>query len=50
VTEKELMAHAKKRLPPYALPATLEFVSALPRNALGKVLRRELAQKGAKNE
>ncbi|HEY4372109.1 MAG TPA: alpha/beta fold hydrolase [Burkholderiales bacterium] len=45
VTEAELMAHAKKRLPPYALPATLEFVDKLPRNALGKVLRRELAQR-----
>ena len=48
VTEKELMAHAKKRLPPYALPATLEFVDALPRNTLGKVLRRELAMRGVK--
>jgi long-chain acyl-CoA synthetase len=47
VTEKELMAHAKKRLPPYALPATLEFVDKLPRNTLGKVLRRQLAQRGA---
>ncbi|MDB5807490.1 MAG: long-chain fatty acid--CoA ligase [Betaproteobacteria bacterium] len=45
VTEAELMAHAKKRLPPYAVPATLEFVEALPRNALGKVLRRELARR-----
>jgi len=50
VTEKELMAHAKKRLPPYALPATLEFVATLPRNALGKVLRRELAQRGVRSD
>jgi acyl-coenzyme A synthetase/AMP-(fatty) acid ligase len=27
------------------VPATLEFVEVLPRNALGKVLRRELAQR-----
>jgi long-chain acyl-CoA synthetase len=50
VTADELMAHAKRRLPPYALPATLEFVNVLPRNALGKVLRRELAMREAKAE
>ena len=46
VSEKELLAYAKKRLPPYAMPATLEFVDVLPRNALGKVLRRQLAMRG----
>jgi len=46
VTEAELLAHARKRLPPYALPTTLEFVDVLPRNALGKVLRRQLAMRG----
>jgi long-chain acyl-CoA synthetase len=47
VSPGELMAHAKKRLPPHALPATLELVDVLPRNALGKVLRRQLAQRGS---
>jgi acyl-coenzyme A synthetase/AMP-(fatty) acid ligase len=50
VTEAELLAHAKKRLPPYALPTTLEFVDALPRNALGKVLRRQLAMRGMEHK
>ncbi|MBX7201293.1 MAG: long-chain fatty acid--CoA ligase, partial [Rhodospirillaceae bacterium] len=41
--EAELMAHAKKRLPEHAVPRVLRFVEALPRNMLGKVLRRQLA-------
>ena len=44
VTADELLAHAKKRLPAYAMPLKLHFVSAFPRNALGKVLRRKLAE------
>ncbi len=44
VTADELLAHAKKRLPAYAIPLKLHFVSAFPRNALGKVLRRKLAE------
>ena len=39
----ELTAHAQKRLPAHAVPATIAFVDALPRNFLGKVLRRQLA-------
>lgn len=41
--ETELLAHAKKRLPEHAVPRVLRFVEALPRNMLGKVLRRQLA-------
>ena len=44
VTAEELLAHAKKRLPGYAVPLKLHFVATLPRNALGKVLRRKLAE------
>ena len=39
----ELLAHAAKRLAAHALPTSLEFVDKLPRNTLGKVLRRQLA-------
>jgi acyl-coenzyme A synthetase/AMP-(fatty) acid ligase len=39
----ELTAHLARRLPPHAVPASLQLVKQLPRNMLGKVLRRELA-------
>jgi len=43
----ELTAHAKKRLPPHAVPVSFELVDKLPRNMLGKVLRRQLAARTA---
>ncbi|MBL8382149.1 MAG: long-chain fatty acid--CoA ligase, partial [Burkholderiales bacterium] len=39
----ELTAHLARRLPAHAVPATITLVDALPRNLLGKVLRRQLA-------
>ena len=39
----ELTAHMARRLPAHALPSSLTFAERLPRNMLGKVLRRELA-------
>jgi len=44
VSATELLAHASRRLPPHAVPASVRFVSSLPRNALGKVLRRKLLE------
>jgi long-chain acyl-CoA synthetase len=44
----ELTAHLAKRLPPHAVPASLQLVKQLPRNMLGKVLRRELAARVAR--
>ena len=38
----ELRAHAALTLAPYKIPKRVEFTDALPRNALGKVVRREL--------
>jgi len=37
-----LRAHAAGQLAPYKVPKAIEFVDALPRNALGKLVRREL--------
>ena len=38
-----LMAHAAAHLAPYKCPKAVHFVDALPRNALGKLVRSELA-------
>ncbi|MEU9039144.1 fatty acyl-CoA synthetase [Streptomyces sp. NPDC048352] len=42
VTEAELMAYARERLAPFKAPKRVLFVEALPRNASGKILKREL--------
>jgi fatty-acyl-CoA synthase len=40
----ELIAYARERIAGYKLPKSVEFADALPRNAAGKVLRRELRE------
>jgi long-chain acyl-CoA synthetase len=42
VTEGDIVEFLRKSLAPYKLPKEIEFVSEIPRNAAGKVLRREL--------
>jgi acyl-CoA synthetase (AMP-forming)/AMP-acid ligase II len=42
LTEAELIAHARKLIAGYKCPKSVDFVAALPRNAAGKILRREL--------
>jgi long-chain acyl-CoA synthetase len=42
VGAEELVAFARQRLAGYKLPRAVEFVDELPRNAAGKVLKREL--------
>jgi fatty-acyl-CoA synthase len=42
VTEAELIDHARKRLAHFKAPKKVVFVDGLPRNASGKVLKREL--------
>ncbi|MEH0527478.1 hypothetical protein QBA75_09560 [Streptomyces stelliscabiei] len=42
VTEDELLAHAREKLPHFKAPKSIHFVDALPRNASGKILKREL--------
>jgi acyl-coenzyme A synthetase/AMP-(fatty) acid ligase len=38
----DLRAFARERLAPFKVPKTIERVESLPRNAAGKLLRREL--------
>jgi O-succinylbenzoic acid--CoA ligase len=42
VTPEDLAAHCRANLAGYKIPRAIVFVRALPRNALGKVLRREI--------
>jgi fatty-acyl-CoA synthase len=42
VTEKAVKDHVKKNLAGYKVPRHVEFLDELPRNATGKVLKREL--------
>ena len=41
-TEAELKAFVKDRLAPYKYPRAIDYVSELPKNASGKLLRRVL--------
>ncbi|MCX4961014.1 fatty acyl-CoA synthetase [Streptomyces virginiae] len=47
VTEAELMAYARERLAHFKAPKRVLFVDALPRNASGKILKRELRDRFA---
>jgi fatty-acyl-CoA synthase len=41
-TADELIAHARARLAPYKTPKRVTFADSLPKNASGKILKREL--------
>jgi acyl-CoA synthetase (AMP-forming)/AMP-acid ligase II len=43
LTVDDLLAHCRRHLADYKVPREIAIVGALPRNALGKVLRREVA-------
>jgi fatty-acyl-CoA synthase len=47
VSEEDLKAHVKAHLAGYKAPREVEFVEELPRNATGKVLKRELHEREA---
>ncbi|MEW1696427.1 fatty acyl-CoA synthetase [Streptomyces sp. NPDC093249] len=47
VTEAELLAHARERLAGFKTPKRVHFLSELPRNASGKILKRELRNRFA---
>jgi fatty-acyl-CoA synthase len=42
VREDDLLAHAREKLPGFKAPKRVLFVGELPRNASGKILKREL--------
>jgi fatty-acyl-CoA synthase len=42
-SEKDLQAHVRANLARYKVPREVAFLDSLPRNATGKILKRELA-------
>ena len=44
-TEKEMIDFCKQRLARYKAPKSVEFVTVLPKNPAGKILKRELREK-----
>jgi long-chain acyl-CoA synthetase len=42
LTAKELVAHCRKEMTTYKTPKAIQFVDALPKSNVGKILRREL--------
>ncbi|GAA3836374.1 acyl-CoA synthetase [Streptomyces phyllanthi] len=47
VSEADLLAHARENLAPFKAPKKILFVDELPRNASGKILKRELRDRFA---
>lgn len=45
VSEKEIISHCRNLLGPVRTPKTVEFWDALPKSAVGKILRREVKAK-----
>ncbi len=45
VSEEDLKAHVKANLASYKTPREVEFLDELPRNATGKILKRELRER-----
>lgn len=43
--KNSIVAHAREQIAGFKVPRSIEFVAELPRNASGKVLRRELREK-----
>ncbi|HVE68345.1 MAG TPA: acyl-CoA synthetase, partial [Solirubrobacteraceae bacterium] len=44
IDEKEIKSYVKEHLAGYKVPRDVQFVDELPRNATGKVLKRELKE------
>ena len=50
VSEREIIDFCKQNLASYKKPKSVEFINGLPKNAFGKVLKRELKEKYWKDE
>jgi carnitine-CoA ligase len=46
VAPQELLAHCVERMPRYAVPRYIEIMEDLPRNAVGRVLKYVLRERG----
>ena len=44
LTEEELIAHCRKELAAYKVPRVVQFIEAMPKSAVGKILRKDLRQ------
>ena len=44
LTEEEIGQWCKEKLAAYKVPKMIEFVDALPKSAIGKILRREVKE------
>ena len=42
--EEDIVAYAQKHLPTYQVPRTLKLVDAIPRNAMGKINKKQLVK------
>jgi long-chain acyl-CoA synthetase len=45
LSEEEVISFCKERLAAYKVPKQVEFLEALPKTVIGKILRRELRQR-----
>jgi long-chain acyl-CoA synthetase len=46
LTMQDLIAHCRKEMTAYKTPKLVEFLDALPKSNVGKILRRELRERG----
>ena len=44
----EIIGHCRERLAPDRVPQSIEFIDALPKSAMGKILRREVKEKAGR--
>ena len=46
VTEEELISFCKQNMPSYKTPKSIQILESLPKSAIGKILRKDLKQRG----
>ena len=49
-TEQEILHYLRERLASYKIPKAIEFREALPKNTLGKILKRILVEEEQSND